>query len=207
MFTIALTGGIGSGKTTVSELFQEKNIPVIDTDVIARNLVEIGKPAYNQVIKTFGTAILGSDKNIARTKLRKLIFSSDEKRIQLEQILHPLIWQEVASQLAHLDAAYAIVVVPLLFETLEQIKTRQKKVTMVNFDRILVIDIPEKEQIQRVQKRDKSDEPTIRNILKSQVAAQTRLEGADDVILNTVDKAQLKMEVEKLHKKYLSLSK
>lgn len=206
MLTIALTGGIGSGKTTVSELFKEKNIPVIDTDIIARNLVEVGKPAYKQVLETFGPDIINNDKSIAREKLRALIFSSDEKRLLLEQILHPLIWQEVALQLEHLDAAYTIVVVPLLFETLEQIKTNQAKVKMIDFDRILVIDAPEKVQIERTQIRDNVDEVTVRKILNSQVSAQIRLEGADDVILNSFDKAQLKIEVETLHQKYLSLS-
>lgn len=207
MFTIALTGGIGSGKTTISELFKEKNIPVIDTDIIARNLVEVGKPAYKQVLKTFGQDIINDDKSIAREKLRELIFSSDDKRLQLEKILHPLIWQEVASQLAHLDAAYTIVVVPLLFETLEKIKTNQLKVKMVDFDRTLVIDAPEKEQIKRVQMRDNADEATVRNIINTQVSSQIRLEGADDVILNTFDKARLMTEVDNLHQKYLSLSK
>ena len=207
MLTIALTGGIGSGKTTVSELFKDKNIPVIDTDIIARHLVDVGKPAYKQVLETFGPEIINKNKSIAREKLRELIFSSDEKRLQLEQILHPLIWQEVALQLAHLDAAYTIVVVPLLFETLEQIKTNKQKVNMVDFDRILVIDVPEIEQLKRVQLRDNVDEATVRNILNSQVSAQTRLDGADDVILNTFDIAQLKIEVDNLHQKYLLLTK
>jgi len=213
MLTIALTGGIGSGKTTVSETFKEKNIPIIDTDIIARNLVDIDKPAYKQVIENFGTEIINADKSIARDTLRAIIFSSDEKRMQLEQILHPLIWQEVAEQLSSLDAAYAIVVIPLLFETLDKIKNKQTKdkrkieIKKVKFDRILVIDLPEKEQIKRVQMRDKNNESTIKNILNSQVSAQTRIEGADDIIFNTFDKGQLKIEVEKLHQKYLSLSK
>lgn len=207
MFTIALTGGIGCGKTTVSELFKEKNIAVIDTDIIARSLVEAGKPAYKQVIEAFGTSIINHDKSIARAKLRDIIFSSKQKRLQLEKILHPLIWQEVATQLENVEAAYTIIVVPLLFENLEQIKVRQAQLNMANFDRILVIDIPEKEQIKRVKIRDNIDESTIKSILNSQVSAQTRLDGADDVILNSFDKSQLKIDVEKLHQKYLSLSK
>lgn len=206
MYTIALTGGIGSGKTTVANLFKEKKIPVIDTDIIARNLAEIGEPAYKKILEAFGANIINPDKSIAREKLRTLIFSSDEKRRQLEKILHPLIWEEVAAQLSRQDAAYAIVVVPLLFESIEQLKINPEKSTMLNFDRILVIDAPENEQIKRVQMRDGSDDVTIRNILNSQVTSKTRLKGADDVIFNTLTMSELKHEVEILHQKYLSLA-
>jgi dephospho-CoA kinase len=91
MLVIALTGGIGSGKTTVSEIFKSKNIPVIDTDLIARELVEKGKPAYKKIIDTFGEKILAADNEIDRKHLREIIFSSEQSRIQLEEILHPLI--------------------------------------------------------------------------------------------------------------------
>lgn len=200
MLIIALTGGIGSGKTTVSEIFKSKNIPVIDTDIIARQIVEPDKPAYIEIIKIFGKEILNNDNSINRQALRKLIFSSTEKRLQLERILHPVIWQEVKSQLSSLTSPYCIIVVPLLFENLT-------KITAVKFDRILVIDAEEEIQIKRSQKRDNSDIEMIKNIMKSQVSRQTRIDAADDIILNTDNLDSLNKQVVKLHQLYIKLSK
>lgn len=205
MLVIALTGGIGSGKTTVSEMFKSKNIPIIDTDIIARQLVEKNKPAYNEIIKLFGESILDEDKNINRRSLRQIIFSSTEKRLQLENILHPLIWNMVKSELEEIRSypkvpPYCIVVVPLLIENLAKNKP-------IIFDRILVIDVDDELQIQRTMKRDDCDELSVKNVLKSQVSRQTRIDAADDVIENTGNLDFLNKNVEKLHKKYLELSK
>lgn len=200
MFVVALTGGIGSGKTTVSNIFKSKNIPIIDTDIISRQVVEKGNPAYTKIIKLFGEEILDNDKNINRSKLRQLIFSSSEKRLQLEALLHPIIWQEVISQLESLSSAYCIVVVPLLFETTSE----EKK---LHFDRIATVDITPEMQIKRVRERDDIDEKTINNIINSQVSRQTRLNAADDIISNTGNFDQLNKEVNKLHLQYLELSK
>ena len=205
MLVIALTGGIGCGKTTVSEIFKKKGVPVIDTDIIAREIVESDKPAYIEIRKIFGDKILDEQHNINRQLLRKLIFSSPEKRKQLENILHPLIWNEVISLLSSLQSnsnktPYCIVVVPLLFET----KSSQKK--LITFDRILVIDSPESLQIQRTMQRDNCDEKQVEKILASQVSRQTRLQSADDVILNNAKLDSLKKDVEKLHQFYLELS-
>lgn len=199
MLIVALTGGIGSGKTTVSKIFKEKNIPIIDTDIIARIIVEPNKQAYIKIIKAFGEEILNKDKTINRQDLRKLIFSSTEKRIQLESILHPIIWQEVKSQLSSLTSPYCVVVVPLLFENLS-------KITEVTFDRILVIDVEEGVQLERCLKRDQSDLEEIKNIIKSQVSRQTRINGADDIILNNISTSSLNKKVSDLHLKYLKLS-
>ena len=205
MLIIALTGGIGSGKTTVSEIFKSKNIPIIDTDVIARQIVELDKPAYNKIIKLFGENILDKGKSIDRQTLRKIIFTSEHKRLQLERILHPIIWNEVESELKKLKSfseipPYCIIVVPLLIENL----TKNKPVT---FDRILVVDIEEKIQIERTINRDNCDESMVKNIIKTQVSRQKRIDAADDIILNVEDLNLLKNNVEKLHKKYLQLSK
>lgn len=200
MLIIALTGGIGSGKTTVSEIFKSKNIPIIDTDVIARQIVEQDKPAYIEILKIFGKEILNKDNSINRQALRKLIFSSTEKRLQLESILHPVIWQEVKSQLSSLTSPYCIIVVPLLFENLT-------KITAVKFDRILVIDAEEDIQIKRSQKRDNSDIEVIKNIMKSQVSRQIRIDAADDIILNTENLDSLNKKVDSLHQQYIKLSK
>jgi len=200
MLVIALTGGIGSGKTTVSDIFKSKNIPIIDTDIIARQIVERDKPAYEKVIKLFGVEILDKDKNINRAKLRQRIFSCEENRLQLEALLHPVIWQEVISQLESLNSAYCIVVVPLLSES----SSAEKKLL---FDRIATVDITPEMQIKRVKERDNIDEKTINNILNSQVSRQTRLNAADDIISNTGSVDQLNQEVHKLHLQYLELSK
>lgn len=200
MLVIALTGGIGSGKTTVSEIFKSKNIPIIDTDIIARQIVEKNKPAYIEILKIFGNEILNEDKSINRQTLRKLVFSSVAKRLQLESILHPIIWHEVKSQLSTLTSPYCIVVVPLLFENLT-------KITAVTFDRILVIDTEEEMQVKRSQKRDNSDIETIKKIMKSQASRQTRTDAADDIILNTGNLDSLNKKVDSLHKQYIKLSK
>lgn len=199
MFVVALTGGIGSGKTTVSEIFKEKKIPILDTDVISREIVEPEQPAYQEIIKVFSEEILNNDKSINRKALAKLIFSSTEKRLQLEGILHPIIWQKVKSQLNSLSSSYCIVVVPLLLENITQINE-------IEFDRILVIDTEEELQIKRCQLRDNSESTEIKNIINSQVSRQTRINAADDVILNTENINSLDEKVEYLHQQYLKLS-
>ena len=198
MLVIALTGGIGSGKTTVSEIFKSKNIPIIDTDIIARQIVEQGKPAYAEIIKLFGEDVLDTEKNINRKVLRKLIFSSENKRLQLENLLHPIIWHEVQLQLKSITAPYCIVVVPLLFENISQIKP-------IMFDRILVIDVPEEVQIERTEKRDHCGNSTIKNIMKTQVLRQVRIDAADDIILNTGNLDSLNTKIDQLHNNYLEL--
>jgi len=212
MLIIALTGGIGSGKTTVSEIFKSKNIPVIDTDVIARQIVEKDKPEYNKIIpeynkiiKLFGEKILNEDKNIDRLALGKLIFSSKEKRLQLEKLLHPVIWSTVASQLKLLTSslpipAYCIIVVPLLLENLTKIKP-------VTFDRILVVDVDEETQIKRSKERDNCGETIIKNIMENQVSRQIRTDAADDIILNSDNVDSLNKKVENLHQQYQLLAK
>lgn len=202
MLLIALTGGIGSGKTTVSELFKTKNIPIIDTDIIAREIVEQGKPAYIEIIKIFGKEIVDKDRNINRQTLRQLIFSYEEKRLQLENILHPLIWTEVKIQLSLLaqkNLPYCIVVVPLLLENSTNNRT-------VKFDRILVVDVEENVQIKRTIKRDNSSALQIKEIIKTQVSRQVRVDAADDIILNTGNLDSLYNKVNHLHKQYLELA-
>lgn len=200
MLVIALTGGIGSGKTTVTDILKTKNIPVIDTDIIARQIVEIDHPAYIEIINQFGKSILDENKNINRQKLREQIFDLPEKRKKLESILHPLIWDEVRSSISSLESTstpYCIIVVPLLFET---------KQVQIKFDRILVIDMPESLQINRTKERDNCNTEQVKSILQSQVSRQTRLDSADDIIVNVGSIESLEDNIEKLHQQYIKLS-
>lgn len=204
MLVIALTGGIGSGKSTVSKIFENYSIPVIDTDVIAREIVADDKPGYREILKSFGSAVLDANKKINRNYLREIIFSDSHKKSQLERILHPLIWKEVLSQItalkSHNHIPYCIVVVPLLFETIDTYKD------IIKFDRTLVVDAPESIQIQRTIQRDNGKEKTIREIIKSQVSRQTRLDLADDIITNSENLTTLENTVKKLHQYYLELA-
>lgn len=200
MLVIALTGGIGSGKTTVTEILKKKNVPIIDTDSIAKDIVAINQPAYHKIIDEFGSSIVKENKELDRKALRDLIFQSEEKKMLLESILHPLIWQEVNASLASLknkNIPYVIVVVPLLFES-ESID--------VKFDRILVIDSPESLQVSRAAKRDNSPKEKIIEILNNQVSRQTRLNRADDIIVNENDSESLIRHVERLHKQYMQFA-
>jgi len=205
MLVIALTGGIGSGKTTVSEIFKAKKITDIDTDINTRKIVEKDKTEYYEIIKQFGEEILNKNKNLNRQYLRELIFSSTTKRLQLENILHPIIWNEVESQLSSISSnvsvtpPYCIVVVPLLLEN-------SSKTRPITFDRILVIDVPEEMQLERSKKRDNSCEPIIKNIMKNQVSRQIRIDAADDIIVNTKDLDFLKNQIEERHNKYIKLT-
>lgn len=204
MLVIALTGGIGSGKSTVSKIFEHKNIPVIDTDVISREIVEPEKPAYTEILNLFGSQALDSTQNINRNYLRDIIFSDPAKKQQLENILHPIIWKEVLSQINSFESSgnipYCIVVVPLLFETSDSYKN------IIKFDRSLVIDVPESVQIQRVMLRDNGNKEIVEAIMKNQVSRKIRLDLADDIIANTDNLKALENAVEKIHQYYIKLA-
>lgn len=197
MLTIGLTGGIGSGKTTVAEIFADLGVAVIDTDEIARQLTAPGQPLLNDIRRQFGTAVFNSDNTLNRSSLAKFIFNNNEARQQLETILHPAIWQVVDEQLQSLDADYCILVVPLLIETQHTERV----------DRLLVVDSPEALQISRTQQRDHRSEADIRAIMQSQIDRDTRLSLADDVIDNSdSDRKSLDSQVAMLHRKYLALA-
>jgi dephospho-CoA kinase len=196
MLKIGLTGGIGSGKTTISNLFAELGVPVIDMDIIARQLVMPGQAALQEIIATFGNGIRSKSGELDRNKLRKLIFADERKRKQLEAILHPRIRQTVDKRLSELTYPYCIIVIPLLFET-----GRQDTI-----DRILVIDTSVEDQIKRTMDRDDVDQEQVKRIISSQVDRQTRLNHADDIIHNTDDISSLSSQVSALHKKYLELA-
>jgi len=196
MLKIGLTGGIGCGKTTVSKLFEQLNIPVIDADTIAHLLVEVGQPALREIELVFGSDMLNIDGSLNRKKLGQVIFSDRLQKQKLESILHPLIYQAIQTTLKSLNSAYCIISMPLLFET--------NMITLV--DRILVIDCPEESQIERVQKRDAMPLAQIQAILDSQVSRTYRITHAHDVIDTSKTNDKLAETVKKLHNSYLSLS-
>lgn len=196
MLRIGLTGGIGSGKSAAALLFSARGAPIIDTDEIARALVESGQPAYDEIIKSFGEDILDGNRRIDRDKLRERVFDNAAARQRLEAILHPRIREVVRSKIADLDSPYCIVVVPLLIESgFDDL-----------VDRVLVVDTNENLQIQRTVTRSGLSEPEIRKIMSAQTTRAQRLQRADDVIENNADRKQLEKEVERLHHWYLSLA-
>ena len=195
MLTVGLTGGIASGKTTVSDLFSVL-APVIDTDVISRELLEINQPGYQSIIEHFGSEILLGDGQIDRLQLRRLVFSNETEKLWLESMLHPMIYQQTQRLIEqNLNAAYLLVVIPLLFESNFR--------SLVN--RVLVIDCSPHTQITRLMTRDNIDRELASQIMAQQWSNQVRLEQADDVIHNDGDN-NLSQQVTKLHQQYLSLS-
>lgn len=201
MLTIGLTGGIGSGKTTVSNLFENLGVAVIDTDVIARELVNNNFSVLNEIIGVFGPTILEQNGTLDRKKLAQIVFNQKKEKKQLENILHPRIRTEVDSQIQAFSSdtippQYVIVVIPLLFET----GFRDL------IDRILVVISDEKIRIERVKQRDNRDMDEIQSIINCQVTDETRTSEADDIIKNNNDFKELESQVQQLHKKYTNLS-
>ncbi len=196
MLTIGLTGGIGSGKSTVSDIFQSLDVPIIDSDLIAREVVEPGEPGLDAIIQLFGSEVLHPDGTLNREHLRHLIFNDASARKQLDQILHPLIRKRSQQQLAALDTPYAILSIPLLVEN-----GLDKSV-----DRVLVVDCPKQVQIERICKRDNVTPDQARAILAAQCEREQRLQVADDIIDSNTSYANMTQQVQNLHGQYLSLA-
>jgi dephospho-CoA kinase len=194
---IGLTGGIASGKSTVTQRFAELGVPVIDADVASRNVVEPGKPGLVQVVQRFGGGIVNADGRLDRRALRNLIFQDSSLRQALDAILHPLIRAEMEREAAQATAPYVVMAIPLLVEG----GSAGKRV-----DRVLVVDADETLQIQRLQARDGSSEQQARAILSSQATRAARLSHADDVLLNAGSVAELRQAVDRLHAQYLQLA-
>lgn len=196
MLRIGLTGGIGSGKSTVAALFAEHAVPVIDADVIAHRLTQPDGVATPKIIQVFGPEIAAATTGIDRKRLAARVFKNPAERARLEAILHPLIRAEMQSATRQLQAPYCLLVVPLLMETGQQ--------DLV--DRVLVVDVDENTQLARTQARDGRSIEEIRAILAAQIDRSQRLKQADDCITNNGDLAALKAQVEALHHKYLALA-
>ena len=193
---VGLTGGIGSGKTTVAEGFSALGVPVIDADQLARELVEPGQPALDEIIEIFGTASITADGQLDRACIRQQIYADAGLRLRLEAILHPKIRQRIKTLLSDIEDPYCIVVIPLLLET--------QQTDLV--DRILVIDTSEKEQRQRVAARDGLSDNSIMAIMQSQADRSTRLAAADDVIVNDSDVASITNRIQELHQHYMEIA-
>ncbi len=198
-FVIGLTGGIASGKTAVSDAFMELGVAIVDTDVIAREVVLPGSIGLAEIIAEFGQQILQADGQLNRGTLRKIIFADTGKRELLESILHPLIYAESIRQLQQVDAALAIVVIPLLAESLDSGNAYQWA------DRVLVVDVDEATQIQRLTARDQISVAQAQSILGSQASRAQRLAIADDVIVNNQGLDSLRVDVGVLYNKFLGI--
>jgi dephospho-CoA kinase len=194
---IGLTGGIASGKSTVTKRFAELGVPVIDADIVSREVVEPRTPGLARVLQRFGPQVLGESGHLDRKALRDVIFNDSDSRQALDAILHPLIRAEMEKQAAAAKGPYVVMAIPLLIEG----GNAHKRV-----DRVLVIDLDEGLQIQRVQARDGSSPEQARAILASQATRADRLKAADDVISNTGTVADLRQAVDRLHEQYLQLS-
>lgn len=199
-YVVGLTGGIGSGKSTIAELFAELGVPVIDADIVARQVVEKGSPLLQQIVAHFGTEMLLENGELNRAALREKVFNHETEKQWLNQLLHPAIRTEMLNQLAQQRAPYYIFMVPLLIEN---------KLTAL-CQRVLVVDVSEQTQLTRASQRDNNSLALIKNIMQSQVSRSERLQHADDVINNDADLSesllQLKQKVLDLHHHYLQLA-
>ena len=196
VLVVGLTGGIGSGKTAVSDRFARLGAPIVDTDLLARELVEPGQPALAEIVADFGADCVDENGRLRRDRLREQVFADPASRRRLEAILHPRIRILTRQRIAALQAAYCLVVIPLLVET-----------GMTDLvDRVLVVDAPETAQIRRIRARDGVDEARARRILGAQAPRQRRLALADDVVDNAGDLAELDRQVAALHQRYLALA-
>ncbi|MFP3029490.1 MAG: dephospho-CoA kinase [Arsenophonus sp.] len=195
-YIVALTGGIGSGKSTVSDKFASLGVPIIDADIISRQIVMPNTYTLNIIKQHFGSTILNNYGYLNRAKLRKKIFSNLKEKNWLNNLLHPLIRQETQRQLTLINYPYVVCVIPLLIENnLEHIANR-----------VLIIDATPKEQITRIIKRDRISKEEAKNILSNQISRTMRLQKADDIINYHDNKLTLDETIAKLHRKYLQLA-
>ena len=192
---LGLTGGIGSGKSAAAERFVELGVHLVDADQAARWVVEPGRPALASIVERFGAGVLLEDGTLNRSALRERIFSDPTQRRWLEQLLHPLIGQEIFNYLAKARSPYAVYVSPLLIESGQYQKTQ----------RILVIDVPQSVQIARTLQRDDTSEAQVQAILTAQLSREERLRHADDVVVNDRDLPWLHQQIDQLHAFYLTL--
>lgn len=192
-FILGLTGGIGSGKSAASQWFEQHGIVVVDADVVAREIVEVGQPALLQIQQAFGDWVLQKDGTLNRRALREHIFQSNDARRILESITHPAIRQSIIQQLQDAQSPYVILVSPLLFET------NQHELT----DHTLLIDASIELQIQRAAQRDGQNIEQIHRIIAAQMSREQKQQLADDIVLNDGHLEHLYAHLQPLHEQYL----
>jgi dephospho-CoA kinase len=197
VFRVGLTGGIASGKTTVANLFGALGVPIIDTDQLARAVVEPGQPPLKRLVERFGPSILTPDGHLDRPALRHIVFSDPRARADLEALTHPAISAEVEARSAAAGGPYQILVIPLLVE----------RNLGAHVDRILVVDCDEALQIKRLMARDGGSLEEARAILAAQVTRTARQRAAHDIIKNEGDANELSLQVNALHGRYLELAR
>lgn len=196
MFRVGLTGGIASGKSTAAKFFGALGVPILDSDQIARDVVEPGQPPLERLVARFGTTILTADGHLDRPALRDIVFSDPKARADLEALTHPAIGAALEARSTTAGGPYQILVIPLLVE----------KNLSSHVDRVLVVDCEEDLQIRRLSTRDGSSPQQAQAILNAQAARATRLKAADDVIRNDADMGAVQSQVAALHARYLELA-
>ena len=195
-YRVGLTGGIASGKSTVAKYFGALGVPILDSDQIARDVVEPGQPPLERLVERFGRSILTSDGHLDRPALRNIVFSDPKARADLEALTHPAIGAAMEAQSAAAGGPYQILVIPLLVE----------KNLVAHVDRVLVVDCAEELQIRRLRERDGSTSEQVGAILRAQVPRAVRLKAADDVLSNDTDLGAVRAQVAALHTRYLELA-
>ncbi|MBV1787099.1 dephospho-CoA kinase [Marinobacterium sp. D7] len=186
---VGLTGGIGSGKSAATALFAELGVPVIDADIIAREVVQPGESALQRIADHFGSEVLLSDGGLDRARLREIIFNDNSEKAWLEALLHPLIRERIVERISQTGPAYLILVSPLLIES------GQDRLV----DQVIVVDVDEQTQMERTLARDGVDREQVEQILAAQMSRQARSARADYLIDNRGDLAALREQVERIH--------
>jgi dephospho-CoA kinase len=193
---IGLTGGIASGKSTAAKFFGALGVPILDSDQVAREVVEPGQPPLERLVERFGRGILTADGHLDRPALREIVFSDPKARADLENLTHPAIGAALEARSAAAGGPYQILVIPLLVE----------KNLAAHVDRVLVVDCDEELQIRRLHARDGSTRAQAQAILDAQVSRAARLKAAADVISNDADMSAVQAQVAALHARYLGLA-
>jgi dephospho-CoA kinase len=196
VFRVGLTGGIASGKSTVAGFFAALGVPILDSDQIARDVVEPGQPPLERLVERFGAGILTPDGHLDRPALRNIVFSDPKARADLEALTHPAIGAAMEARSTAAGGPYQILVIPLLVE----------KNLASHVDRVLVVDCDEALQIARLRSRDGSSQAEAQAILRAQAPREARLKAADDLIENNADIAAMREHVKGLHPRYLELA-
>lgn len=196
-YKVALTGGIASGKTAISDMFAELGVPIIDADIIAREVVAKGTEVLKTIVEHFGNEVLTETGELDRQKLRTIVFADEQSRQWLNSLLHPLIREAIKQRQHQAQFAYSISVIPLLFESGQY----------QEYDRVLVVDCPAEVQLKRLMERDNSSKQQAQAMLDKQATREQRLSIADDVIVNDSDLHSLKQSVIKLDNQYRQLAR